>query len=264
MSLRPPGRLGEPSLPSSSLPALVEEVRDALRVGAWAEADRRLAAGRATAAALPAAEAALWFGALDRLTITRLVDARAWSRADELVAPVLASTPWLATMGEGFAVARAAWATQDAPAFARALGLARDLATQGARADDLEIVRAARIVQAAVAGGQYERDEMQLLLDEARATETALRATIGEAYLPVVIARELEADLLLQSDRYAAAASLYREVVGEHPGRVQPWLGLAEAYQRLGFDSEAAECLAAARQLAPGFAFERAPMAPVR
>ena len=110
-----------------------------------------------------------------------------------------------------------------------------------------------------MAGGQYERDEMQLLLDEADATETALRATLGDAYVPVVIARELEADLLLQTDRYAAAAAAYEAVIATHPWRVQPWLGLAEARRRLGHDEQAARCLEIAAAMAPGFMFETTP-----
>lgn len=237
-------------------------VRALLRQGAWEDADRRLSAARAAA---PADErlAATWMGLIDRLSATRVVDARAWTRTAEVVSSMQAHTSWLATMVEGLATARQAWATQDAAAFGRALQAARTLAAHGAAADDLEITRAARLVQAAVAGGQYERDEMQLLLDEARATEQALGATLGDAYLPVVIARELEADLLLQTDRFAAAAAAYRDVIAAHPWRVQPWLGLAEAYRRLGHAREAAQCLAEARAMAPDFAWQdRSPALP--
>jgi len=232
-------------------------VRSLLQQGAWEDVDRLLAAARAGAPA-DAALAATWLGLVDRLSATRVVDARAWARTAEVVPAMQAHTPWLATMVEGLAMARQAWATQDAGAFSRALQAARTLAQRGAAADDLEITRAARIVQAAVAGGQYERDEMQLLLDEARATEQALHATLGDAYLPVVIARELEADLWLQTDRFAAAAAAYRDVIAAHPGRVQPWLGLAEAYRRLGHAREAAQCLDGAKAIAPDFAWQDA------
>lgn len=244
-----------PRLPEASR-ALRDCVRRDLRRGAWTQADRRLVAARAATSTLPGAYAEAWTGLVDRLVATRIVDAHAWDRAVGLAARLELRTPWLVTMVRGVSTARQAWATQDAAAFARALDDARALARRGDEADDLEIRRAARLVQAAVAGGQYERDEMQLLLDEARATEAALQATLGDAYVPVVIARELEADLWLQTDRFAAAAAAYKDVIAAHPWRVQPWLGLAEAYRRLGYTREAAQCLTDARAMAPDFTFE--------
>ncbi len=240
-------------------------VRGELRRGAWDEADRRIRAAReayvsglssAGRGATGSGAREAWHDLLDRLTATRIVDARAWTRAPELAGPLRERTPWLASMVTGLATARLAWRTQDAAAFDRVLETARALAAQGEASGDLEIVRAARLVQAAVAGGQYERDEMQLLLDEADATETALRHTLGDAYVPVVIARELEADLLLQTDRYAAAVTAYEAVIAAHPWRVQPWLGLAAAHERLGHSAEAARCREVAAAIAPGFTFE--------
>jgi tetratricopeptide (TPR) repeat protein len=234
-----------------ALSSLRRCVRADLRRGAWDLAERRLDA------ALEAPDApAAWRSLVDRLAATRIVDARAWTQAPELAASFRESTPWLASMVTGIADARLAWRTQDAEAFDRILDTARTLAAEGDASRDLEVARAARLLQAAVAGGQYERDEMQLLLDEADATETALRHALGDAYVPVVIARELEGDLLLQTDRYEAAVAAYEAVVRAYPSRVQPWLGLADAHERLGNVAAAARCRQVAVTMAPGFAFE--------
>ena len=104
------------------------------------------------------------------------------------------------------------------------------------------------LVQGAIAGAQYERDEMQLLLEAAHDLEMRLLAG-DELRAPVVLAAELEADLLRVTDRYAAASERYRDLLVEWPRRVQSRIGLADAYRRLGFAREAEETLAQARAL---------------
>jgi cytochrome c-type biogenesis protein CcmH/NrfG len=102
---------------------------------------------------------------------------------------------------------------------------------------------------------------MLLLLEQAHRTEVVLRDALGELYVPVVLAAELEADLWLQTDRYARAAEVYRAVIADHPDRVQSWLGLAAAYRRLGHLREADVAEAQALTIAPLFRTSR-PAAP--
>ena len=221
-------------------------------MGEWDVADARLSAARQSGAMLAAPDAAAWRDLVDRLTGTRVLDARAWDEASSLTAS-MSDSGWVRSTVNAIAEARRAWATQDAAAFARVLQVADDLQARAEAQPDREIARAAQLVQAAAAGGQYERDEMQLLLGEAHRTEVALREALGELYVPVVIAAELEADLWLQTDRYVRAAEVYRAVIAEHPARVQSWLGLADAYRRLGHAREADVAETQARAIAPGF-----------
>ena len=76
--------------------------------------------------------------------------------------------------------------------------------------------RARLIVQGAIAGAQYERDEMQLLLGAAHDLEVRLIAG-DPSRAPVALAGEVEADFLRITDRYAAASERYRDVLAEHP-----------------------------------------------
>lgn len=235
---------------------LVRCVRADLRSGLWEDVDRRLEAARRALVAMGPAERAPWQALVDRLTATRIVDAHAWTRAGVLAAPLVASSPWLHQMVTALADAREAWRTQDAAAFARLLREAQALRDHGRTSGDAEISRAGVLVQATVAAGQYERDEMQLLLEDAQRLEQTLDAAAGELFVPVVLARELEADLWLQTDRYLQASEVYRAVIAAQPARVQSWLGLAEAYRRLGYVTEAGVAEAEARRLAPAFRFE--------
>ncbi len=250
---------GAADLPAARL-TLLRCVRADLRAGEWDAADARLSAARLAGATLTPPDAAIWRDLVDRLTGTRVIDARAWDDAPSLTATMSAGS-WVRAMVAAIAEARRAWRTQDAAAFARVMKVADNLRAEAQVRQDPEIGRAAQIVQAAAAGGQYERDEMQLLLEQAHRAEVALRDALGELHVPVVLAAELEADLWLQTDRYARAAEVYRAVIADHPARVQSWLGLADAYRRLGHVREADMAEAQARELAPLFRTRR-PAAP--
>lgn len=239
-------------LPDARL-TLLRCVRADLRAGAWDAVDTRLTAARRSGATLGRADLTAWRDLLDRLAATRIIDARAWDDAAVLAVSISDGSAWLRTMVNAIAEARRAWRTQDREAFARVMRTADDLRVLADDRQDLEIGRAALIVQATAAGGQYEREEMQLLLEDAHRTEVVWRQALGELHVPVVLAAELEADLWLQTDRYARAAEVYRAVIAEHPGRVQSWLGLASAYRRLGHVQEAAVAETQARTLAPRF-----------
>ena len=248
-------------LPSAWL-TLLRCTRESLRLGDWAAVDTRLAVARRAGLALTPSDADSWYDLVDRLTATRIVDAHAWHGAETLAAPISPAREWLRTMVAAVSRARLAWQTQDREMFAHVLADARALRALGAAQGDVDLTRAALIVQAAAAGGQYERDEMHLLLEAAHQHEQSLRDAFGEEYVPVVIARELEADLWLQTDRYARAADVYRAVIAAHPGRPHPWMGLAAAYRRLGHVAEAEASATEARRLSPGFTFADGPEGP--
>ncbi len=184
-----------------------------------------------------------------RLEATRHVDGGQWTALIDVVIPQEEALPWVGPLVRGVAAARASWARQDTALQQRARAeLARldRLARSAGPHSEAELARL--LVQGAIAGAQYERDEMQLLLEAAHDLELRLLAG-DELHAPVVLAGELEADLLRVTDRYAAASERYRDLLVEWPRRVQSRIGLADAYRRLGFAREAEETLAQARQL---------------
>ena len=209
----------------------------------------RLAAARQAGALLGDAERRAWQALVVRLDATRLVDTGRWAALATSVVPLEEALPWVGPLVRGVAAARASWAQQDATLQARArreLDRLADLARQAGPLSEEE--RARLLVQGAMAGAQYERDEMQLLLDAAHDLELRLLAG-DELRVPVVLAWEVEADLLRVTDRYAAASERYRDLLVEWPRRVQARIGLADAYRRLGYAREADETLAQARAL---------------
>jgi hypothetical protein len=217
--------------------------------GRWRDAAERLDRARQAAALLREADRLPWQVLVVRLEATRHVDAGQWTALVDVVIPQEDVVPWVGPLVRGVAAARSSWALQDASLQRRARAelvqlerLARTAGTQS------EAERARLMVQGAIAGAQYERDEMQLLLEAAHDLETRLQ-TGDELRPPVVLAVELEADLLRITDRYAAASQRYRDLLTQWPRRVQSRIGLAGAYRRLGFIREADETLAQARDL---------------
>ncbi len=223
-------------------------VRD-LEAGRWLAARQRLEQAQRGAIVLDGAERQAWDARIARLDASRRIDTGQWAAlADEVVASEHA-LPWVGPLVRGVAAARAAWAAQDPVLLARARDRLADLEALALRAGPVSDEERARLlVQGAIAGSQYEREEMQLLLAAAHDLEVRL-ASDDESRAPVVSARELEADLLLVTDRYQAASERYRELLQDSPRRVQARIGLADAYRRLGHAKEADETLAQARAL---------------
>lgn len=217
--------------------------------GRWRDAERRLASAAAVSITIEARRQREWQALVARLEARRRVDGQQWASLVADVVPFEDALSWVGPLVRGVAAARSSWAQQDAALQAVARReLDRLAALAGAAGALSEAEQARLLVQGAMAGAQYERDEMQLLLDAAH--DLQQRLTSGdELRPPVMLARELDADLLRTTDRYAAASERYREVLAESPGRVQSRLGLADAYRRLGYQREADETLAQARTL---------------
>ena len=239
--------------PASMLPSarltLARCVRRDLDEGRWRDADARLATARRAGALLGDVDRRAWLGLVVRLEATRHVDTSNWPTVMGLVLPDEDVLPWVGPLVRGVAAARASWAEQDAALQARARVELVRLDTLARQAGPLSAEEHARLlVQGAMAGAQYERDEMQLLLDAAHDLELRLMSG-DELQSPVVLAWELEAELLRVTDRYAAASERYRDLLVEWPRRVQSRIGLADAYRRQGFAREADETLAQARSL---------------
>jgi hypothetical protein len=224
-------------------------VRRDLDEGRWRDAEVRVSAARAAATPLPDAERRAWLALVVRLDATRHVDGGQWGGLARLALPQEEVLPWAGPLVRGVAAARASWARQDADLQALARSELVRLEALARQAGPLSAEEHARLlVQGAMAGAQYERDEMQLLLDAAHDLELRLM-TDDEFRWPVVLARELEGDLLRATDRPAAASERYRDLLVEWPKRVQSRIGLADAYRRQGFTREADETLAQARAL---------------
>jgi hypothetical protein len=223
-----------------------------LEGGRWADAEARLNTARQSSGRLPDADRRAWQVLIVRLDATRLIDAGAWEVLTDTVLPHEETLPWVGPLVRGTAAARMSWARQDDALQARAraeLTRLEQLAREAGPISDEE--RARLVVQGAMAGAQYEREDMQLLLDGAHDLEVRLLGG-DQLRVPVVLAWELEADLLRLTDRYAAAADRYRDQLVERPRRVQAHIGLASAYRQLGFTREAEETLAQARALWAG------------
>ena len=217
--------------------------------GRWRAADARLQAAAVAGNAVAAPHRADWHALIARLHARRHMDGRQWATLASHVVPFEDALPWVGPLVRGVASARASWAQQDSGLQASARHELERLTTLAREAGPLSDAEHARLlVQGAMAGAQYERDEMQLLLEAAHELEQRMSAG-DELRMPVALAWELEADLLLVTDRHAAASERYRDLLVEHPGRVQARLGLAEAYRRLGFGREAEETRAQAAVL---------------
>jgi hypothetical protein len=243
-------------LPAALLPTarltLGRCVQRDLDEGRWRDAEQRVAAARRAGALLPDRDRRPWHALVVRLDAARLVDSADWDALTTVVLPMEEALPWVGPLVRGVAAARASWARQDTALQARAREQLTRLTHLARQAGPLsEDERARLLVQGAMAGAQYERDEMQLLLDAAHDLEQRMMAG-DELAVPVVLAWELEADLLRVTDRYAAASERYRDVLVEMPRRVQARIGLADAYRRLGYAREADETQAQARALWSG------------
>lgn len=249
-----PAPADEPRVvPAALLPAarltLGRCVQRDLDEGRWRDAEQRLTTARRAGTLLPDRDRQQWQALVVRLDAARLVDGAQWDSLTIAVLPMEDTLPWVGPLVRGVAAARASWARQDAVLQGRArdqLGRLTQLARQAGPLSEEE--RARLLVQGAMAGAQYERDEMQMLLDAAHELEQRLLAG-DELAVPVVLAWELEADLLRLTDRYVAASERYRDVLREMPRRVQARIGLADAYRRLGYASEADQTRAQALAL---------------
>ncbi|BCS35339.1 hypothetical protein TBR22_A45660 [Luteitalea sp. TBR-22] len=220
-----------------------------IEAGRWRAADTRLAASRRAAALLAGPARAAWLGEVARLEALRRVDAADWPALVQLRLPDEEGLAWLGPLVRGVAAARTSWARQDGALQARARAELRQLEALARQSGPVsEAERARLVVQGAMAGAQYERDEMQMLLDAAHDLEQRLY-TPDDPRTPVLLAWEVEADLLRITDRYAAASDRYRDLLVEWPRRVQARVGLAAAYRRLGYTAQADETLAQARAL---------------
>ncbi|MPZ17508.1 MAG: hypothetical protein GEV06_06305 [Luteitalea sp.] len=129
----------------------------------------------------------------------------------------------------GMSAARSAFPHQDQAAFAEAREAAAELEVLARAAGaSSESMRRWLLVRAAIAGGQYERDEMTVMLRQAQEIEGNLRAS-GQLRQPLLWAEEVAGDLRLQVDETGHARLHYVNLLAKQPRRARALLGLARA-----------------------------------
>lgn len=138
----------------------------------------------------------------------------------------------------GYSAARLAWPGAKPDQLADAARLAEPLGGTGSArtASVRELMRV--LVRAAMAAGQEEHPELELLASHAIDLEERLLRS-GQLVLPLAPAHELVGDLFFQANRFDQARRHYRDALMAAPNRARSILGTARASVRLD-DREAA------------------------
>ncbi|MPY89404.1 MAG: hypothetical protein GEU99_15935 [Luteitalea sp.] len=170
-----------------------------------------------------------------RMRVRLALERQDWSALRKLPRSAFADQDLeLVWFAQGLGAARFAFPHQDAEAFAEARAAATELEDVArAAGPSSEAMRRWLLVRAAIAGGQYERDEMTVMLRQAQQIEGELRAS-GQLPRPLVWADEVAGDLRLQVDEAGKARLRYTDVLSKQPRRARAFLGLARAENALG------------------------------
>jgi tetratricopeptide (TPR) repeat protein len=171
--------------------------------------------------------------AVVRMRVAALMASRNWEAMRSL-APQSIQDDELDAFARGLAAARLGWRSQEASLFSDARQLAdslEQLAREGGAVT--ETTRRWLLVRAAIAGGQYERDEMTMMLRQAQRIEEELVNT-GRLDQPLVRVDELAGDLRWQLQDAGHARLHYRDVLAAAPRHAAALIGLARAEQALG------------------------------
>jgi hypothetical protein len=171
---------------------------------------------------------------LAQMRVRLVLERQDWKRAASLPRRLFADQDldlyWFA---RGMSAARAAFPHQDQSAFAEAREAAAELeGLARAAGASSERMRRWLLVRAAIAGGQYERDEMTVMLRQAQEIEENLVAS-GQLHQSLLWADEVAGDLRLQVDETGHARLQYAKLLTKQPRRARALLGLARAESRL-------------------------------
>jgi hypothetical protein len=207
-------------------------------------ADARALSGRLTTglASPPADDAALLafqLGATRAIARTAVDDRSKVLVTGSPVSGASLRDPWPHRFGLGFVAAWHAWPGGD-PGLLHTARQSLETLGSGGPADggDPEIELARALLEATMAASQDEHPTVALLMDHAADREAELRRT-GRVALPLVPARELEAELWLRFYRYGDAEREARAALERSPNRWRPWLTIARAAAALGRDADA-------------------------
>lgn len=171
--------------------------------------------------------------AVARMRVAALLASRNWEAVRSLPPQILQDDE-LDAFARGLAAARLGWRTQEASLFSDA-GQSADTLEQLAREGGAvnETMRRWLLVRAAIAGGQYERDEMTIMLRQAQRMEEELVNT-GRLHEMLLRTDELAGDLRSQLQDAGHARLHYRDVLKAAPRHAAALIGLARAEQALG------------------------------
>jgi tetratricopeptide (TPR) repeat protein len=196
---------------------LIEEVRRAVEAGVGVE-DGPARAALSAAIARMETRYILARGAWTR---GRTSEARTLGCDDPPPSP---ACPFI----QAYSAARLAWPGANADLLADATRLLDPLGGAGAAgpASVAELLRV--LVRAAIAAGQEEHQELELLASHAIELEERLQRS-GQLVLPLAPTQELCGDLFLQARRFQQAQRHYRDALALWPNRAHALLGVARA-----------------------------------
>jgi tetratricopeptide (TPR) repeat protein len=138
---------------------------------------------------------------------------------------------------QAYSAARLAWPGAKADRLKEAARINERLGgTNGGPASILELLRVT--VRAAIAAGQEEHAELELLLMHASDLEERLLRS-GQLVLPFAPVAEIAGDLYHQANRFEQARRRYSDALIARPNRARSFLGIARASVRLD-DAKAA------------------------
>jgi tetratricopeptide (TPR) repeat protein len=150
---------------------------------------------------------------------------------------------------QAFSAARLAWPGAKADRLQEAARISERLGgTRGGPTSVVELLRV--MVRAAIAAGQEEHPELELLLSHASDLEERLLRS-GQLVLPFAPVAEIAGDLFFQANRFEQARRRYGDALIARPNRVRSVLGIARASVRL---DDRAAATAAYKQLLDAWA----------
>jgi hypothetical protein len=154
-----------------------------------------------------------------------------------------AETSWLMSFTTGLRAALDAWPAGRPDLMARAREAMKQLQSSYAATQDPEIELARVLVEASLAASLDEHHTLEVLMAHAADLEGRLTRT-RRGFWPIVVARELAAELWLRSYRDSDAIREARAALAAFPNRAGASLVLGRAAARLKHADEAASAYA--------------------
>lgn len=170
----------------------------------------------------------------------RRLDGRGLADRAALPLAAAAADAWPAVFAGGLDAAIRAWPGGDAARIAEARAAIARLDASPDAGRRAELAWARTLIEAAIAASQDEHPQMGLLFAHAAGLEAHAIAA-GEMSLPLILSRELAAELWLRTYRYDDARREARAVLAASPHRISPYVVLARASTRVDDGAGAAD-----------------------